>query len=133
MDKVLAVGATGGRPREPLYSGHRQKWRALFSRTMIGWKAVFAPRTGRPPVAPTGGSPCDSGQRGSLKAEEKCGVVLDVFVRRAFMSFSSMAPVVEVPSPIQRWCGTRSGSRLRPGLRSLTTGGFSGRYAHLNG
>jgi len=33
MGTMLAVGATGGRPREPLYSGHRQKWRALFSRT----------------------------------------------------------------------------------------------------
>jgi|GEM_PF-3238227 len=30
MDTVPAVGATGGRPREPLNLGHRTKWRGLF-------------------------------------------------------------------------------------------------------
>ena len=51
MDTVIVtvpvVGATGGRPREPLNSGHRTNWRGLFSPApMIAWPAGFAPAPG---------------------------------------------------------------------------------------
>jgi len=43
---VPAVGATGGRPREPMNSGDRTKWRSLFLPHMVAGGGGFAPEPG---------------------------------------------------------------------------------------
>jgi len=44
---MRAVGATGGRPREALYLGHRPNMaRPCTPAPLIGWHAVFAPAPG---------------------------------------------------------------------------------------
>jgi len=72
MTTMRAVGATGSRPREPGIWVIAQNGEALFTRTHDCRKWWLCTRTGRPPVAPTGGIPCDEAyHEGLRKAAER--------------------------------------------------------------